>query len=331
MHKTSHARPSKNVIAQWFRASEATGDLVSIRYGHKSADSEEIQWSFISHCECDGIGGFAQLLRKKGAHLPALPKTNYPNRKIFRSLWNFWRRRSPSVTTATRKDWALATKQTTHCPEPPQAVAWHLFTEEQTARLRRACRNNKVTVNSLLLKQLDQAVRPSIKRPEAAIPWMIPVNLRGDVTYNNDIENHVSCVEPLIAVEDSQQTVQDKIHTCLEHGEHRANYLLLCIGKMLSHTMRMRVIKKTRSKPKGNIGAFSNLGVWDSEKSPRTSDAWFFCPPVCAGQLLSAGCVTFQNQLSLTLQTHPNLQNKSQLANSWMKHWVRSILSIVEN
>lgn len=319
----SQIKSAKNVAAQWFRASEASGDFMGIRYGRKPVDSEEVEWFFVSHCDCDGIGGFAQILRESGVELPTLPKTNYPNREIIRPLWNCWRKKRQNTDEiAVREHWALS-KQ--HSAGSSQSVAWHLFTEEETAQIRQNCRHQKVTINSFLLKQLDQAVRPDIKKPKAAIPWMIPVNLRGDISYDDDTENHVSCIEPLIAANDSPKDVQRQIQNCLEWGEHRANYLIFSLGKFLSQKIKVKVISKARSKQKGNIGAFSNLGVWDSRQKFESANTWFFCPPVCKGQLLGAGCVTFQNRLSLTIQAHSDLSNQPKIAKTWMARWVNAI------
>ena len=322
----SLVKPSKNIAAQWFQASEASGDFMGIRYGRKAADSEEVKWSFVSHCECDGIGGFVRLLRESGAAISELPTTNYPNRGIIRPLWNLWRKKPYTGATAERAGWCLSPQQAQHGTNKPEVFAYHLFTEEETSAIRQNCRQQKTTVNSFLLKQLDQAVRPDIKKSTAAIPWMIPVNLRGDLNYDDTTENHVSCVQPVIAANDSAEDIQQQIYNCLKRGEHRANYLMLCVGKLMSHQTKMRWIAKMRRKPKGNIGAFSNLGVWDSEKTIETKDSWFFCPPVCTGQLLGAGCVTFQNQFSLTIQAHSALSDHPEIANNWMNRWVSGIL-----
>ncbi len=85
---TAQLMPAKNIAAEWFLASEASGDFMGIRYGRKPANTEEVDWSFISHCDCDGIGGFAKLLRKQGANLQTLPETKYPNHRIIQPLWN---------------------------------------------------------------------------------------------------------------------------------------------------------------------------------------------------------------------------------------------------
>jgi hypothetical protein len=77
-----------------------------------------------------------------------------------------------------------------------------------------------------------------------------------------------------------------------------------------------------------NLGSFSNLGNWDSEKEITQAGCqgkWLFCPPVLRCQLIGAGCVTFQNQLSLMIQAHSELTTDSNLCKGWMQNWVKEI------
>jgi hypothetical protein len=295
---------------------------MGIRYGRVAKESNEVEWSFVSHCECDGIGGFVRLLRKHGAEIPELPETKYRCKGVIGPLWRFWQdcRREPIC--ADRRDWQVTAPSGTG---ESTSVAWHLFTEEETQAIRERCRREGVTVNSLLLKYLDQAVRPEIRKPEATIPWMIPVNLRGDVRYADATENHVSCVDVRIAVDDSAASIQQQLRRRLARGEHRANEILLDVGRWMSHETKVRWMARNRSKAAGSIGAFSNLGEWDAEKKIDTGDSWLFCPPVVTGQLLGAGCVTFQNQLGLTIQGCPGLADASETTSTWMRRWVSRV------
>lgn len=294
---------------------------MGIRYGRVLADSKDVEWSFVSHCECDGIGGFVRMLRSHGAEIHTLPKTKHPCRAIVRPLWNLWRNRNSQPESAQRPDWAQS-----HNPPlgPSSDVAWHLFSEDDTRALLQRCRREGVTANSFLLKHLDQAIRPDIRKPAAAIPWMIPVNLRGDLQYADETRNHVSYLEPRIQADDSPKSIQDQLHVRLKRGEHRANYLVLGIGRFLSHEVKIKMIRSDRAKPAGNIGAFSNLGVWDPEKIIETKDSWLFCPPVVQGQLLGAGCVTFQGRLGLTIQSHAHPDGPG-FAATWMNRWIANL------
>jgi hypothetical protein len=308
-----------SIASHWFQASEGMGDFMGIRYGRVSQGSDEVEWVFVSHCDCDGIGGLVRLLRERGAEIGNLPETKHPCRGVIGPLWRLWRASRKEPECANRRDWQLTGPAEMGVGT---AVAWHLFTEEETQAIRERCQREQVTVNSLLLKHLDQAVRPEIRRPQAKIPWMIPVNLRGDIHHADATENHVSCVDVRIAADDSVGAVQEQVRQRLERGEHRANALLLELGRLLSHGAKVKFLEKDRGKPAGNIGAFSNLGVWDSEKKIDTHDSWLFCPPVVKGQLLGAGCVTFQNRLGLAVQGHPNLSGAGGLTSIWIKRWV---------
>lgn len=316
--------PSSSVDSDWFRASEATGDFMGIRYGRLACGAGEVEWHHISHLECDGIGGFARLLREHGAVIPELPQTTNPSRGTLGPLWRLILGSGVKGPCATRADWKPDVTEPAP-PGPSAGVAWHVFTGEETAALRTRCRGQGVTVNSFLLKHLDQAVRSGVRQPHLRVPWMIPVNLRGDIRHPDDTENHVSCVEAHISPHDTAADIQQQIRHRLDRGEHRANQLLLGVGKILSHRAKVRFLTWDRARPAGSIGAFSNLGVWDPEKTSPGGDAWLFCPPVVKGQLLGAGCVTFHGRLSLTLQTHHSLNATPHLAAEWMAAWIKLI------
>lgn len=307
------------IAGQWFRAAQETGDYMGIRYGRGKPGSETIEWFFVPHEVCDGIGGFARLLRGHGIELESLPRTAQPSRGILRPLWNLWRAALEPNHCATREDWKLYQDRRTG---PSTAITWHLFTEDDTEQIRQHCRQQSISVNSYLLKQLDQAVRPDIHRPDACLQWMVPVNLRGDVIHADDTANHVSYVKPRINATDTTAEIQQQINRRLTRGEHRGSYLMMVVlGKLLSHKTKLKIVAHDRTRSAGNIGAFSNLGVWDSEKAIDTEHFYLFCPPVAQGQLLGAGCVTFQGRLGLSLQASPSLSNQPELATGWMERW----------
>ena len=269
---------------------------MGIRYGRVPEGSGEVEWHFVSHIECDGIGGFARLLRERGVDTGKLPETKHRCRLVLVPLWNLWCDGRKESECAMRSDWLETGRET----GGSGAVAWHLFTAVETREMVTRCREQGLTVNSFLLKHLDQAVRPAIRKPEARIRWLVPVNLRGDIRDDDDTANHVSGVEVQIATDDSAEAIQAQILRRLKRGEHRANHLLVMAGGILSHAAKVSYLRKDRSKPAGSIGTFSNLGVWDVNSEP--GDGWLFCPPVVTGQLLGAGCLTFQGRLGLAIQ-----------------------------
>ncbi len=291
---------------------------MGIRYGRVANGAGEVEWHFVSHIDCDGIGGLGRLLRERGIEIGKLPDTKHPCRGVIAPLWKLWRDSGKVVKCAARADW-LALGCGTRIPE---AVAWHLFTADETLEMVNRCRASGVTVNSFLLKQLDHAVLPGLAKPKSRIRWLVPVNLRGDVRYDDDTANHVSCVETCIAPDDSAEVIQADILHRLKRGEHRANHLLFMAGGFLSHEGKVDLLRKERAKRNGNIGSFSNLGVWDANDA--SGDGWVFCPPVVSGQLLGAGCVTFQGRLGIAIQGH---SSAPAVVEGWMTRWLDLIRS----
>jgi len=295
---------------------------MGICYGRVPDGTGEVEWHFVSHIECDGIGGFARLLRERGVDTGKLPETKHPCRAVIVPLWNLWRESRRQGECAVRGDWLVPDQGAAGISE---ALAWHLFTVEETRGIMERCRERGVTVNCFLLKHLDQAVRPQVIRPEATLPWIVPVNLRRNIRHADDTANHVSGVEVRISSDDTAEAIQSQILRRLKRGEHRANQVLIILGGFMNHEQKVRFLMKDRIQESGNIGSFSNLGVWDVDGNNEAGDGWLFCPPVVTGQLLGAGCVTFQGRLGLTVQGSPSLSSTPEVAKQWMGRWLDGI------
>src|SRR5580698_8759629 len=66
-------------IRPWFVAAEELGEYVGIRFGRVAPGATEPDWIFKRHTDFDGIGGFADILRKRGAVLAKLAQIKYPS------------------------------------------------------------------------------------------------------------------------------------------------------------------------------------------------------------------------------------------------------------
>jgi hypothetical protein len=316
-----------DAIASWFVAAEDLGEYIGIRFGHVPNGASSPQWTFLRHMDYDGIGGFAELLRREGALLPRLPQIKHPRSPsripLIKSLPRYASPRRRIQWSQLDGESAPGTNAT-----PPAAVAWHIFEESFTTQIRLACRNANVTVNSFLLKHLTKAVRPSIEDQSAEVPWMIPVNLRGKVDRGRDTANHTSYVAVRVRSYETVQQIHASIYAALAKGDHWANWFAYQSGRFLTAGMRRWLIAKERCMSQWNLGSFSNLGNWDTERQITQRGClggWLFCPPVLRCQPLGAGCVTFQNRLSLTLQVHPELTTNPKVPSDWLRNWIREI------
>lgn len=316
-------------ISPWFNACEELGEFIGIRFGRVPPGTSEPSWSYLRHIDFDGIGGFAELLRRNGAELPRLPQIKHPSNPS----WGHFLRFAPKLLRPRHKvKWRPMERgpAATHTgePQPPRAVAWYIFDEASTTQIRRACRKKCYTINSFLLKHLTKAIRPFLADESSVVPWMVPVNVRGKVERERDTDNFTSYVGVKISSYETVYDIHRSIYEALGNGEHWANWYAYKAGSWSNMAIKKFLLQKELAMSQWNIGSFSNLGDWDPDKNitqPGCQGGWLFAPPVLRCQLVGAGCVTYQNKLSLTIQAHPDLTTAPAVTEAWMQNWTREI------
>ncbi len=314
-------------ISSWFLAGEDLGEYTGIRFGQLLPGKTAPEWTFLRHSEFDGIGGFAEILRSHGAHLPRLPQIKHPSMP---SLWLLLRTWAKYAAPRRRVKWGAIEGRPgeTTVSQPPSAVAWNVFDEETTTRIRRVCRRENFTVNSFLLKHLTKAIRPHLLDESSVVPWMVPVNMRGKVVRERDTSNYSSYIGVKVRSYETTRDIHRHIYGALGRAEHWANWYAYQSGKFLGMGMKRALIRTEKCTSQWNLGGFSNLGDWDAEKQigqDGCTGPWLFCPPVLRFQLIGAGAVTFQNRLSVTIQAHPELTTSSNTLWVWIQTWVKEI------
>lgn len=320
-------------VRSWFESSEKLDEFIGIRYARVGSDQQNTSWEYRKHTEFDGIGGLIDILRQSGEVVDDLPEITHPAKP------NFLRTLRLSANAAAPRykvnwspefvDRAAASKELKDSASPPSAVAWHIFSEQQTSDLVWFARLADVTVNSLLVWLLDKAIRPDISLKSAYLPWMIPVNLRGATRQQTDTGNHSSAVMIDTHPRFRLKEVHQQIYRKLQIGEHRSMWCLYHLTKNLPHRIKADLINRERAIPVWNIGSFSNLGVWDTERTCSDKRGFLFAPPVLRCQWIGAGCITYQGRLSLMIQAHPEIATRSEVAEIWMKRWVAQILTSI--
>lgn len=316
-----------DAISSWFLAGEELGEYIGIRFGQVDPKENQVSWSFLRHADYDGIGGLAHLLRQRGAELPRLPQIKHPSSPSMLAGLRTWPKylapRHRIAFTGVQGEKGESTSS-----KPPAAVAWHVFDEERTMEIRRVCRKLRITVNSFLLKHLTKAIRPFLQDESSVVPWMVPVNMRGKVVRETDTANYSSYIGVKIRSYETTQDIHHNIYAALGRGEHWANWYAYQSGRLLTRGMERFLIRAEKCTSQWNLGGFSNLGDWDAERQITQSECqgpWLFCPPVLRFQLVGAGCVTFQNRLSLTIQAHPELTTSPKTLETWIHNWVKEI------
>lgn len=316
-------------LRKWFQTGPEIGEYIGIRFGHLTPGASEPEWIYYLHTDFDGIGAWVDIMRRRGVELRSLPQIKYyPAYSSLVSALKHWPRyflpRRPLALKPLERSAAHAAAHT----GPPRAIAWHVFDEVTTYRLRQNSHLLGLTVNTLLLHCLTRAIRPLFVDEGVAVPWMVPVNMRGGVSQYRDTDNHTSYVTVNIKPGMTPVDVHRHILLALSRGEHWGNWHAFKLGNLITASMRRFIARKGMAISQWNIGSFSNLGEWDADKTfsaPGVSGAWLFCPPALRTQMLAAGCVTFQGRLSVTIQAHPDLTTSAAAVNEWVESWVAGV------
>ncbi len=314
-------------IASWFEAAEDLGEFIGIRFGRIAPGASDPEWIFLRHTDFDGVGGFAEILRRRGAVLDRLPQINHP----VSPSWSSVLRALPKYVSPRRRVlWRSQPGATASykSQDPPKAVGWHVFDEAATTQIRHVCRKSGFTVNSFLLKHLTKAIRPFLQDQSAVVPWMVPINIRGKVDRGRETDVHTSYVGVKIRSYETIHDIHRNIYAALHVGEHWANWQMYLLGRFIPASVQRWLVASELGTSQWNIGGFSNLGDWDPDKQITQPDClgnWLFCPLAFRCLSLAAGCVTFQNQLSLMIQAHPTVTTDSAVPRSWVQNWVKEI------
>ncbi len=300
-----------------------------IRFGRVKPGGSEVEWVSIPHSDFDGIGGFGHLLRKKGVEMNNLPT----NPHLQKPSWLPFFRSLPKVLGPRhRLKWRTLPKVEFLGNEslPDPVLSWHIFTAEETFCLREMARRKGVTLNSFLMKHLDGVLRQDQVDEGAAVPWMVPVNLRGPLKREIDTENHSSYVSVKVDPDETVEDLHREIFNRLERGEHWANWKAYSATRFVPPGMKRALIRRDRAMAEWNLGLFTNLGVWDPEGEITHEDlvgSWMVAATVLRCQMVGAGLMTFQGRLSLTIQAHPDLTTSQEVVHRWMDCWREASLA----
>ncbi|MGO8766290.1 MAG: hypothetical protein ACLQSR_14280 [Limisphaerales bacterium] len=314
-------------IRPWFLAGESLGEFIGMRFARIPPGKTEPDWIYVRHCDYDGIGAIGMMFEERGAKVE-LPQARHPAKPSFRS---FFKLVGMQLRPRKRLKWKNPgnSGKMASPPEPAPAAAWHVFNEADTLRMRKASNAAGVTVNSFLLFHLTATIRPYLEDAASApIPWMIPVNMRGRVISSGDRANQTSYLSITVLPSDSVRDIHQSAQAAMDREDHCTNWYGYGLGRFIPQPIMKFLIANELATSQWNSGAFSNLGAWDSEKkitSPECLGDWLFCPPVLRFQSIGAGCITFQNRLSLLIQAHPELTTNAAVCRAWIKNWVMAI------
>src|SRR5262245_62136351 len=136
-------RTDADWLGSWWPIAEAMGEFPYILFGRMSPRRAEPEWQLLHHEKYDGIGAFAELLRREGIELGEVPKmlsADRPTRlkqlvAAIRFAATGWRH-----TRWRQFDYAKRGR--------PVAAAWYACSQDETKALRSTAKALGTTFNA---------------------------------------------------------------------------------------------------------------------------------------------------------------------------------------
>jgi len=310
-------------IADFFSAMHESGEDISIVYGQKAGAPvhAEPSWFELPHDQFDGISGLASLLRRQGLRVDKLPVLRGDRLTLSRAVRGLFAV-LPTLKVRQRQWRNFDARRKVRFLPVRERVAWHLFTEEQTAGIVKSAKAADVTVNTYLLFHLDAAVSAQLTPPATGRRWMIPVNLRGAVTRPTPDAPCISFIGADIDCGSSLDQLQTQITRMRERACHWGSWIALHAGEVIGGKAMRRDLRSREEKNHGWTGIFSNLGVWEVPGS----SSWVFCPAIWRSHPVGAGCLTMNGRMAITIQLHDAFYADLGTSYALLKAWQQACL-----
>jgi hypothetical protein len=307
-----------------FLALEELGEVMVMRYGRMKRPDDPPLWDYVPHVQFDGIGGFADILRRYEQHradpIHAREASPPSLRTVLRGVRGVLDRARRS---ASRPGVPWERYERDVLPGIPTAVGWAVLDEEETKRVQARL---STSTNSRLLWALDKAIAPLVAGAHPPRLWLVPVNMRHAAGWTKDLINAVTPLPVEFEVGASPDQVHAAIKQRFEEGAHWATlYLHAAESRLAPARMQRSAVAYHRRPRHAWLGTFSNLGDWSVPGRPAN---WIFIgvPPVTLVHPISSAALTWGGRMTLTLQTHRAISEDPALATEMASTWKRLAL-----
>ena len=176
---------------------------------------------------------------------------------------------------------------------------------------------NKISENAYILSIVNNLLLPKLKHQEGEGKWLIPINMRGNISRQNEKQNISSGIYISTPNQVTPSIIKEKIKTGFQNKEHWINWWTFHVSLLLSKKFMAKISLKS-SQNSFFYGSFTNMGRWNHEQfvdSNKIKDLYFYvAPPGTPNYPIGLGAMTWFNKLSLTLKVHPSiLKNQEEI------------------
>ncbi len=311
-------------VGAWFPIMEEMGEDTKIPFGRFDATLGTVEWHRLPHQKYDGAGGLAKLLTERGWKLGPIPTREEKPLGFLLKVLAFFK--YLNLTRPRTTPWK---KYDSQARGPTAGIAWKVLSKVQTQVLERIARKHSCSLNSYLLWSLDRHTRVLFSDATAKAMWWIPVNMRGLIKRPDPWANHSSYCGISLFPKDTPTVAHEKVRQSFVNGSHWGAWWGVNIGRVIGVEGMRKIMKGYEIKQNRWTGTVTNMGAWPPEGSRAgaadNGQPWLVSALVSTSHPIGVGLLTWNGQLTITLQMHPTLTRDFQETKKFFDSWIKEL------
>ncbi|MDF1761899.1 MAG: hypothetical protein P1U57_00685 [Oleibacter sp.] len=294
------------------------GENVDMILGIRQLDSGAMRWGLHSHQQDDGVGAFTAVLDNMGISLPEGPvrePTPAPNWWMRMTLLREHLRNGKALTYPWRE-------YHTGQMAPASGFVFCFLSTEQTAAIRRHVRRLKVGESAFFLSVLNRVCRGQLLDGDCERLWMLPHDFRRALGSKNLRGNFTAPLNLPVGNNDSANDIYGHMKQLYRRNILWGSWTYTNFARYLHRKVIERAYRRM---PKPSwFGVYANMGSWKSVDAVPLG--FVTAPPSSALCPVTAGSLTWNGQISFSLQLHSTLTSNVTDAEKLLAAWLQQVL-----
>ena len=271
------AGPKRDIFAEFYDALEETGEYCAFEIGRYSTGMSAPEWTHFRHQDCDGPRAFAKVLHTRTSLEVDIGTS--PNPPSFWTLFIAWirlffvdvQRRAPLRWRRFDRSWRPSPSTRSR----PPAVAWSLFSREETIRMAMLAKARGVSLQSWLLWALKESIVPELVPGKGLVAWHVPVNMHGAFPSSQDHGNSNFSLEVMFPPDADPAAVHKAIRQELRLRRHWViAKWVFSFAWMITPWLLRQLVKLAALQPPWQ-GSFSSSGTVGYAEDAYGIEEWY--------------------------------------------------------
>jgi hypothetical protein len=303
-----------------YQVAEELGEDIDIVIFKFDKGSESFNFFKRKHSQFDGLSAMADVLKQQGAIVKKLPMQSIGKEP---GTWKSIKLMKQFLSTngkATAKwkdqvDFEIVGKS--------KGFIFTFFSKEQTKKI---LEHKRTSLSSFLIHSLDEVSLDFFIDREGMRKWILPLNMR---QRNKHEQYYGNCTASFVLHTGEGRTesdIQNELLEAIKRDDHWGSWFYTNMPKYLGKTLLKRIASKLRNNGHGYL---THMGKWPTKnivlKEENEQELWMTASIPSRVVPLAAACILWNDQLALTLRTHPCLKQELGETGELMKAWLDKI------